>query len=106
MCAYYWNLTATFTCPACGAANEDAELQTHYGDGYCTYRAVIGVFAPWLAGVTVELGDPATHPDDFIGDCEECGTFIDFAGSVVNGVVTKVWPYRFERNGEYVPVAA
>lgn len=94
MCAYYWNLTATFTCPHCGEVNEDANLQTHYGDGYCTYYATIGEPAEWLGDLSVTLGPPPC-PDDFIASCDACLTYIDFGGRIENGAVVRVWPYQY-----------
>jgi hypothetical protein len=100
MCAYYWNLTATWTCPSCAEVNEDAELQTHFGDGYCTMRYRLGEPVPHLGDMTVTLGP--TGPDDFIGDCESCGTYFDFGATIERGVVVAVWPVASYINGKPV----
>lgn len=105
MCAHYWNLTATFTCPACTKVNRKANLQTHYGDGYCTFYARLGQPADWLDGVTVTLGPPPA-PDDFIGFCERCDVIVDFGAQIEKGTVVRVWPYAYEQDGRRVEVAA
>jgi hypothetical protein len=103
VCAYYWNLTATFTCPACGSVHEDANLQTHYGDGYCTYYVKLGERADWLGDLSITLG--ADGPDDFIASCD-CGAIIDFAARIENGAVIRVWPYQYSDGGVVVEVPA
>jgi hypothetical protein len=96
VCSAYWNLHAGWTCPACGHENTDAELQTHWmGEpGSCINRYRLGDPVAELAGITA-----ATLPDagdDFIGDCDECGLYVDFGGRIENGAVVEVWPYRFD----------
>lgn len=99
MCSAYWNLYADWTCPACGAVNKDAELQTHWmGEVMsCGNRYRLGEPVAELAGIAA-----ATLPDagdDFIGGCSDCGLFVDLGGRVVDGAVVEVWPYRYGVKG-------
>ena len=102
MCSMYWNLFAEFTCPACGKVQK-GELQTHFmGDiGSCVNYYNIGDSIPELKGITATLG-PVDEgwPDDLIGDCIECGVWIDFGASIEDGKVMKVWSFRFRKVGE------
>ena len=98
MCSMYWNLTVDFTCPVpdCGAENVGAELQTHWmGDvGSCSNRYAIGQSVDELDGIEAETLGPG-GPDDLIGHCDSCQTFIDFGARVENGAVVEVWPYAY-----------
>jgi hypothetical protein len=88
----YWSLKEVkFTCPKCGAETSD-DLQTHYmGEvGSCSNYYAIGEPVAELNGITVTLGKDG--PDDLIGSCHECDTFLDFGARIEKGRVLEAWP--------------
>lgn len=108
MCSAYWNLSAEWTCPACGHVNEDAEIQTHWmGEvGSCMNRYRLGEPVAELAGIAdARLPDAG---DDFIDQCGGCDVFVDLGGQIKGGAVVAVWPHRYDvkdPSGEWRRVA-
>jgi hypothetical protein len=96
MCSRYWNLKATFVCPACGASAED-ELQTHWlgDDGSCINHYRLGDKAYELRGIKLAVVDGSQ--DDFIGHCDQCGAWIDFGARIEDEAVVDVWPISIHR---------
>jgi hypothetical protein len=91
MCAQYWNLIATVTCPSCGETFED-NLQTHFmGDFSFDQFYRLNENVPLLKGIDVVLDG---HPDSFIGAhwCDASnGEMIDFGARIEKGQVKEVW---------------
>ena len=89
MCSMYWNLTATVTCPECGAVNKDTNLQTHWmGEvGSCLNDYALGAPVDELKGVDVAVPD-----DTLVGGCEKCHAAFDFEFAVKDGKVVGLWP--------------
>ena len=91
MCAQYWNLIATVTCPFCGETFED-NLQTHFmGDYSFDQYYHLNEDVPLLKGIDAVLDG---HLDSFIGahDCDlSNGKMIDFGARIEQGQVKEVW---------------
>lgn len=89
MCACYWNLNTTMTCPSCKKESE-WNLQTHFMGDFGSFAHVYNLNQkiPELKGIDVVLDG---RIDDFIGDCENCDKFFDVGAEIVKGKVTRVW---------------
>ncbi len=92
MSADYWNLLATFTCPACGVRSR-WRLSTHFmGDtGSCLNTYKRGELIPELLGVSVLLDGQI---DDFRGECPRCDRVYELGARITKGRVTKLWVLR------------
>jgi hypothetical protein len=95
MCSQYWTLIdIEFTCPRCLATTKD-DLQTHFmGEiGSCSNRYELGTPVEELKFISATLGPRKEgYPDDFIGQCGECKTWVDFGAVIIDGKVIKVYP--------------
>jgi hypothetical protein len=91
MCASYWNLRATVTCPTCATSQLD-NLNTHFNGGgaggMCTDYYELNQAIPPLGDLSGTMG---SMKEGFNGWCKKCKHGFDVDAELVNGKIIRVW---------------